>query len=185
MNLLMAAKTYVDKINLGRRGVADGKKINQFYGMVGEFAIYNYRKKPYPQDPRPMKHNGCFDLLECGKKIDVKSKPRRSMKIEGFQHMVFEAQKNHYSAQYYLFVSLQIPTSEDPPFFVFDDEAAILPERGIICGIIEKDEFFKKAERFHEESKINEDGESQYWKNAVYFLEQKHLIPLQIFLERG
>jgi len=134
MKLRLTEKTknhvwkYLNTHNIANRGSVDGSKQNQFVGLVGELAVYNYLYG-YTLDLfiKDDGFDGGWDISYNNLKIDVKTKERSVPARPEFACDVLESQIK-YRADCYVFCN-----------FIGDGESVE------ICGYITKKDFLKKA----------------------------------------
>ena len=152
---------YLQKHNLGMRGVFDGDCDRQFYGLLAEIMVKDLLKQPRPDmdfsAPNPFGDGG-FDFIYNSKKVDVKCE-RRNVTFK--PHFVHNLVGNQiwYKTDYYLFCSWNVPRYSLK-----------------ICGIISKGDFAQLA-RFYKkgESRKRDDGTEFFLQADLYEIDDKCL----------
>jgi len=127
------SRQLVRQINYGQRGHFDGTKAEQFIGIVAENTVREY----YGYDLiKPLKiWDGGFGIGWNGFKVGIKTVIRTVQPKPNYICNFYEVQKKHQSDAF-IFTSL-------------NTKKKILT----ICGWIEKENFFKKAQKFKVGSK--------------------------------
>lgn len=143
------SRQLVRKVNYGQRGHFDGTKAEQFIGIVAENTVRHY----YGYDlMKPSKNwDGGFDIEWNGYKADIKTVIRTVQPKPNYICNFYEVQKKHQSDAF-IFTSL-------------NTKEKILT----ICGWIEKEEFFKKAQKFEVGSKRFRSDGSHFTSTTNHF----------------
>jgi hypothetical protein len=124
--MLAFCKELVKNHEFGMRGIADGTKEQQFVGLVGQCIILDLLNYPFPTGNEGF-DNG-IDLVLGKYKIDIKTMGRNT-----------EVKKNYVCN----FIGLQ--KKYDTDIYIFNSFNKI-SKMITICGWIDKDSFFKKAQ---------------------------------------
>ena len=151
--VIQYSKDLVKKVNFGMRGVFDGTKENQFFGVVAENTIRKYYGIELMKPKKGW--DGGYDFEWNGYKADVKCTIRTVEPKPNFACNFTELQKNHI-ANAFIFTSLNKTNK-------------VLT----LCGWIDKKTFFEKAIKFDE-------GEKIYRSNGTSFPSSGHHYEIKI-----
>lgn len=160
IEIVNKSKLILEKINLGRRGIADGNYDEQMVGLFGQLTIYDLLKIDYPKFEQD-KFDGGFDVIINQLKIDIKTMGRSVDIKDHYVHNFIGLQKN-YQNDLYIFCS-------------YNKIRKVIQ----VCGWINKDEFFKKCSFFKKgEKRYRDDGSYFITKADLYEIKNSDLISL-------
>ena len=153
---LAFASNMVENYNFGNRGYADGNKSEQETGIIGQTVFADLIGQERPSGENGF--DGGFDFVINGKRVDIKTMGRTVPMKDNYVHNFVGCQKK-YDAEYYVFAS-------------YNKKTEVLT----ICGYIDKESFFEKADFFAEGTKrTRTDGTSFKTKADLYEIVQNKL----------
>lgn len=153
------AKTMVKKFDFGQRGRGDGNKKEQLTGIIGQTVFSDEIKVARPTGETGF--DGGKDFIINEKKVDIKTMTRSVPMRSYFVHNFIGYQKN-YEVDYYIFTSFNIKN-----------------RKLTICGIIDKENFFKKSTFFDKGSiRKRSDGTTFETFAPLYEIKQTLLVPV-------
>ena len=155
-----AAKSLVQRHNIGQRGKADGSQQEQYYGMLGQICLCDMLRFKRPTGSEGF--DGGVDFIINNIKVDLKTMHRTVDVKDHYVHN-FIGYQMEYPCQFYIFASYNIKTN-----------------KLTLCGIISKKDFLKKAS-FYEKGAIRtrDDGTSFASKAPLYEIKQEDLIQIK------
>ena len=150
-------KQQLEKYNFGQRGKADGTRIQQLVGIIGECCIRKIFNEDYIDGS-----SGCddgYDIKYKGKTIDVKTMGRTTDVRDYYVNNFVGLQKD-YATNYYIFNSYNKKTNF------------------LTCiGFISKKDLLEKAKFFKEgEDRERSDGTIFKTKADLYEIDNKDLV---------
>jgi hypothetical protein len=146
---------YLKTNNIGQRGDADGLKVHQYIGLLGEMKVHQAFGIPFEFGQG---FDGGFDMVLNDKKVDVKTMGRNVNMKPDYVHNFIGLQK-HFKCDIYIFTSLNKKTSEVT-----------------ICGWVTKEQLFERAEKFKKGTKrYRDDGTYTLLKATTYEIKNKDL----------
>tara|TARA_R110001632_G_scaffold95637_2_gene201770 strand:- start:9510 stop:10019 length:510 start_codon:yes stop_codon:yes gene_type:complete len=149
--------------NIANRGVADGNRIEQYIGLLGEMKVHQLFKLPFEFSEG---FDGGFDLEINGLKADVKTMGRNVDMKPDYVHN-FNGLQKHFKCDIYIFTSLNKKTSEVT-----------------ICGWVTKDELFERSDKFKKGTKrYRDDGTHTLLRCTTYEIKNKDLNPIKDLLK--
>lgn len=134
----------VSNYNFGNRGEGDGDKSDQHTGMLGQVVVADFLNLERPTGGGGW--DGGWDLIINEKKVDVKTSRRRSP-VKPHYTCAVKTSQLKYNCDYYIFTS-------------YNTTNHILT----ICGVIEKEEFKKKAQHFNSGELIHKDDSGKEFR---------------------
>ena len=153
LEIINKSKLILERVNLGRRGIADGNYEEQMVGLFGQLTIYDLLKIDTPKFEQD-KFDGGFDIIVNQRKIDIKTMGRSVDIKDHYVHNFIALQKN-YENDLYIFCS-------------YNKKRKVIQ----VCGWIDKEEFFKKCNFFKK-------GEKRYRDDGSYFLTKADLYEIK------
>lgn len=153
------AKRLTNEYNFGNRGRADGDQKMQEVGILGQIVFADLIGASRPTGEGGF--DGGFDFVIAGKKVDVKTMSRT---VDVRPHYVhnFIGYQLKYDCMYYIFES-------------YNTVKNILS----ICGVIDKDNFLKKADYYDiGDKRYRDDGTYFYSRAPLYEIKQSDLIQI-------
>lgn len=129
---LRYAADMVERFNFGQRGRGDGNKREQLTGILGQMVFADLINAERPDGATGFDGGKDFEINH--KRVDIKTMTRSVPMRPDFVHNFVGYQKD-YPVDYYVFAS-------------FNKTKEILT----VCGYIGKEEFFRRAEFFPEET---------------------------------
>ena len=149
--------------NVGNRGEADGLRIHQYIGLLGEMKVHQAFKMPFTFSDG---FDGGFDMEINGLKADVKTMGRNVNMKPDYVHN-FSGLQKHFKCDLYIFTSLNKKTSEVT-----------------ICGWVTKEELFEKSEKFKKGTKrYRDNGTVTVLKCTTYEIKNKDLNDIKELLK--
>lgn len=146
----------VSNTNYGQRGVADGNKRQQLYGLIGQCMVVDALGYELPKPSN--EHDGGVDLNYNGLSIDIKTMGRNCDPRPEFVNNLIGLQA-HFDVNAYIFTSLN---REDVSL--------------TICGWILKKEFMKLADFTPKNgTRLRSDGTSFQTKADLYEIQNNRL----------
>lgn len=150
------ASRMVAYYNFGRRGRGDGNEAEQLTGIIGQTVLADLLGLERPSGENGF--DGGVDFNINGKRVDVKTMTRTTDVRDYYVHNFIGYQRN-YNVDYYIFQSYNKTNREMT-----------------ICGYIDKESFFEKAEFYEEGSlRTRSDGTSFHSKAPLYEIRQTEL----------
>ena len=146
---------YLKNNSLGHRSKANGNKLEQFVGLVGEITVKNFLGINHVESDG---FDGGYDLTLKGKKIDIKTMGRN---VDVKPHYVnnFITYQKDYDCDIYIFASINKKTS-------------VLT----ICGYATKDDLISKGNRYEQgEIRVRDDGTEFKFKAPTIEIENNKL----------
>lgn len=149
--------------NVGKRGIADGSKTEQYIGLLGELIT----KQTFGiETTLEAGFDGGYDFILDKKKVDVKTMGRNVDMKPDYVHN-FNALQKHFKCDLYIFTSLNKKTYELT-----------------ICGWVTKEELFERSEKFKKGTKrYRDNGTYTLLKSATYEIKNKDLNPIKDLLK--
>ena len=146
---------FLQKNNIGNRGVADGNMIEQFVGLIGEIEVKKLFGKPIDLIAG---FDGGFDFKIDHKKADVKTMGR-NVDVKDDYVNNFIAYQKHFDCDIYIFCSLNKKKNELT-----------------ICGWVTKDQLISRSEKYKEGAeRKRSDGTSFFTKAPLYEIKNNQL----------
>ncbi len=151
------AENMVNRFNFGQRGYGDGNKKEQLTGIVGQTVFADLLGVERPNGETGF--DGGYDFNIKGKTVDIKTMSRSVPMRDYFVHNFIGYQRT-YEVDYYIFAS-------------FNTKTNILT----ICGCIDKETFFKRAD-FFEQGSIRQRADGTTFRTfaPLYEIKQKELL---------
>lgn len=162
--LIKKAGYLVDTYNFGKRSEANGNKVQQIVGIIGEQVIRDLFKAGDIDGESGF--DGGYDIEYYNKLIDVKTMSRKCEVSEDFVSNFMELQLSH-SATHFIFNSYNTKKQEIT-----------------VCGYISKKEFLEKADYFPKGSyRFRTDGTSFQTFSGLYEIKNKYLHDVNGWIE--
>ena len=155
-NIIEHCRTIIDKTNFGQRGKADGNKVEQYIGIVGQSVIMDLLGMPLIEATGGP--DGGIDFKYNNKTYDVKTMGRETYPQPHYVNNLIALQAN-YNVDRYIFCSINKLTVELT-----------------ICGWINKKEFADKAIFYPEGTvRTRTDGTTFNTKAGLYEIKNSDL----------
>lgn len=153
--------SFVKENNVGNRGKADGSKLEQYVGLLGETVV----KKYLGIDTKFSNgFDGGFDLKHKGMKVDVKTMGRM-VNPKPYYVNNFIAYQSDFKCDAYVFCSINKKTSELT-----------------LCGWVTKKELLERAELYEEGTvRTRTDGTTFILKAPTYEIQNDKLNDIETF----
>ena len=162
--LIKKAGYLVETYDFGKRKEANGNKVQQLVGIIGEQVIRDLFKAGDIDGSNGF--DGGYDIEYYDKLIDVKTMSRKCEVKDDFVSNFMELQLSH-SATHFIFNSLNTVKKEIT-----------------VCGYISKQEFLEKADYFPKGSyRYRTDGTSFQTFSGLYEIKNKYLHDVNGWLE--
>lgn len=147
----------ISKYNIGKRGLADGNKQEQYYGMLGQICMCDMLHQKRPTGTEGF--DGGIDFIINHISVDLKTMHRTVDVKEHYVHNFIGYQLN-YPCQFYIFVSYNIKKN-----------------KLTFCGAISKKDFVDKAIFYPIGAlRTRDDGTKFSTKAPLYEIKQSQLI---------
>jgi len=156
-NIIDHCKAILNTTNFGQRGKADGNKVEQYIGIIGQSVIMDLLGMPLIESAGGF--DGGIDFIYNNKTYDIKTMGRETYPQEHYVNNLIAMQSN-YNVDRYIFASINKLTVELT-----------------ICGWIDK-ESFKANAIFYPEGTIRtrSDGTTFTTKAGLYEIKNAQLI---------
>ena len=143
--------------DFGQRGLGDGNEVEQLTGMIGQTVMADLLDVERPNGEKGFDEG--VDFTINNKRVDVKTMTRTTDVRDYYVHNFIGYQKN-YDVDYYVFLSYNKKKRELT-----------------ICGCIDKNSFFEKADHFPEGTRRTRSNGSYFYSKApLYEIKQTELI---------
>lgn len=155
-NQLAYASRLIDCYDFGQRGVGDGNESEQLTGMIGQTVMADLLGVDRPDGRSGFDGGVDFFINDCS--VDVKTMTRTTEMRDYYVHNFIGYQRD-YDVDYYVFLS-------------YNKRNRNLT----ICGYVDKETFFKKADFYPKGSKrFRSDGSCFFSKAPLYEIKQSDL----------
>lgn len=154
------ASRLIAYFDFGQRGIGDGNETEQLTGMIGQTVFADLIGAERPDGKEGFDEG--IDFIINDKRVDVKTMTRTTDVRDYYVHNFIGYQKD-YEVDYYVFLSYN------------------KRNRGLtVCGCIDKESFFKKADFFPKGAKrYRSNGSYFHSKAPLYEIKQTDLIQIR------